>query len=348
MDPRRAPGGTTVSGAVALPVRPTTKRLMNVLLLVLVTGAIVFWFWAYIQASGVSPDRPQLFSDAIRYLAAAERLNAGHSLYELVPGDRPVLTIPGVHDAPLLSPPPIAVVWRLIVAVPFGFATWMIAAGVALFTAVAIVVLRSPLPGAPLAFALSLPLGEAIFGGNSVVFYPLLYIVAWRYREHAWVGAVIAVMAADKLGPIALASWLLGARRMRPLIAGAVTLTILFVIGSVGAGYNAYLEWFRVLGSIGPSPLGLSGLTGVPWASYAVLVVGVTVALLVGRRRESAAFVAALLAAVLGNPALYPGHLAALLAMVAPLVYPAPVDQGVAERRPWTGPRVWRAAVRPR
>ena len=333
--------------AVAPQMRPTSKRLMNVLLLVLVTGAILFWFWAYIQGSGLGPERPQLFSDATRYLAAAERLNAGHSLYELLPGDRPVLTIPGVHDAPLLSPPPIAVAWRLIAAVPFGFATWMIAAGVALFAAVAIVVLRSPLPGAPLAFALSLPLGEALFGGNAVVFYPLLYLAAWRYRQQGWVGVLIAVMAADKLGPIALLAWLLGARRFRPLLSAAVTLPIVFVLGGIGAGFHSYVEWFPVLGTIRPSPLGVSGLTGVPWASYAVLVAGVLVALLVGRRWEPVAFVAALMAAVLGNPALYPGHLAALLAVAAPIVFPSPAGEEAAQTLPLAlRPTGWLATLR--
>ena len=39
------------------------------------------------------------------YRAAGDRLNIGHDLYRLVPGDLPVLTIPGLYSAPLLSPP---------------------------------------------------------------------------------------------------------------------------------------------------------------------------------------------------------------------------------------------------
>ncbi len=50
--------------------------------------------------------------DAPTYLAAGERLNAGHNLYALVAGDRPVLLDPPYWIVPLLSPPPIAVLWR--------------------------------------------------------------------------------------------------------------------------------------------------------------------------------------------------------------------------------------------
>lgn len=308
-----------MTSLMSASIRPRTRQMLNALLLAFVTGAALFWFWAYLEGSNIDANRPQLFSDATRYLAAGERLNAGHDLYALGPGDRPVMTIPGVQEAPILSPPPIAAIWRLIAAVPFGFATWMIAAWAATFTTVVIVVLRNPLPGAPLAFALSLPIGEAIFGGNTVGLYPLFYLLAWRYRDHAWIGFLIAIMAADKLAPIAMASWLLGTGRYRAMAVTAAGLLIAFVIGGAGAGFDSYFEWLSVLGTIGISPLGVSGLTGIPWASYVVFGVGVVLAVVIGRRSQSGSFIVALLAAVLGNPALYPGHFAPLLALVAPL-----------------------------
>src|SRR5450759_3186631 len=51
-------------------------------------------------------------TDAGTYRAAAERLNAGHFLYRLIPGDRPMALHPPWVTVPLLSPPPIAVLWR--------------------------------------------------------------------------------------------------------------------------------------------------------------------------------------------------------------------------------------------
>ena len=52
------------------------------------------------------------------YLAAGERLNAGHPLYALSPGDRPLGMQPPYWTVPLLSPPPIAVLFRPLAALP--------------------------------------------------------------------------------------------------------------------------------------------------------------------------------------------------------------------------------------
>src|SRR5688572_26142730 len=50
--------------------------------------------------------------DAFTYLAAGERLNAGHILYGLSPGDRPIHVEPPYWTVPLVTPPIIGVVWR--------------------------------------------------------------------------------------------------------------------------------------------------------------------------------------------------------------------------------------------
>jgi hypothetical protein len=291
-----------------------------------VLGASFLWFLAYLEASKMGADRPQLFNDGYTYLAAAERLNAGHDLYRLQPGDRPVLTIPGVYEAPLLSPPPIAAIWRIVAAVPFGFALWMVAAWLATIAAVAYVVLRAPFPGAPLALVLSLPLGEQVFGGNACAFYPLFYLLAWRYRDHAWIGGLVAIMAAIKLAPIALGAWLLGTGRYRALGVAAMGLGVLFVFGGVGAGFDSYVEYLAMIPLVGPSPMSVSGMTGVSWASYAAFGAGIVASIVVARRSSGWSYVIAVLASVLGTPALYPGHLASLIATVAPLT-----DRRIAE-----------------
>jgi hypothetical protein len=300
-------------------LHPRTRLLLNGLLLLFVSGAALFWFWAYLQASGLGPDRPQLFNDATTYLAAAERLNVGHPLYELSPGDRPVLTIPGVYEAPLLSPPPIAALWRFIAALPFGYAAWMVGAWVATWIALAYVVIRAPFPAIPLAFLLSLPIGEQVFGGNACAYYPLLYVLAWRYRDRAWIGVLVAMMAAIKLAPIGMAAWLIGTRRYRAVLITAMSLLAMFLFGAVFAGPGSYVDYLGMLGTVGVSPMSVAGLTGLPWASYVLFAFGSGLAIVVGRRSTSWSYVIALLASVFGTPALYPGHLASLLGLVAPL-----------------------------
>ena len=81
------------------------KPIWLVVLLGLATaGFLAAWF-----AYGWDPIRT---GDGWNYLAAGERLNAGHALYALVPGDRPVVIVPPYWTVPLRAPPPIAVAWR--------------------------------------------------------------------------------------------------------------------------------------------------------------------------------------------------------------------------------------------
>src|SRR5438093_1020563 len=75
--------------------------LIGIAVALCITAAAVF---------GFHPTRPD--GDAWNYLAAGERLNAGHPLYALSPGDRPVTLVPPYWSVPLLAPPPIAVAWR--------------------------------------------------------------------------------------------------------------------------------------------------------------------------------------------------------------------------------------------
>jgi hypothetical protein len=130
---------------------------------------------------------------------------------------------------------------------------------------------------------------------------------------------LIAIMVAIKLSPFGMVAWLIGTRRFRAVVVVGIGLAIAFVLGGLGAGFDSYLDNIRVLRSVGFSPLSVSGLTGISWASYAVFGAGIIAALALGRRSDAASYVSALVAAVLGNPALYPGHLVPLLAVVAPL-----------------------------
>jgi hypothetical protein len=114
----------------------------------------------------------QPFSDANTYLAAAERLNAGHALYSLVPGDRVVALEPQLSGSPLFSPPPIAVLWRPIAFVPAGFVLWNLAAAVAVLGAAFYVGFRCGPAGLILSFVLIKPMAEEIALGNVAAFFP--------------------------------------------------------------------------------------------------------------------------------------------------------------------------------
>ena len=61
--------------------------------------------------------------DTWNYLGAGERLNAGHSIYALVAGDRPIL-IELPSTVPLVSPPLVAVLWRPLALLPDWLAMW--------------------------------------------------------------------------------------------------------------------------------------------------------------------------------------------------------------------------------
>ena len=73
----------------------------------------------------------QIGTDGSNYYAAGERLNAGHQLYQLQAGDRPVANSdqPNPWSAPLLSPPPIAVVWRVLALLPGDLSKYLWAYG---------------------------------------------------------------------------------------------------------------------------------------------------------------------------------------------------------------------------
>src|SRR3954451_3473833 len=108
------------------PASVRFRRIVNVFLLLLAVGTPLLWARANFDVYNLPGNLMDPFTDATTYLAAGERLNAGHDLYKLGPGDRPVLEIPGLYSAPLLSPPPIAVMWRPIAVVPWGWSLWNI------------------------------------------------------------------------------------------------------------------------------------------------------------------------------------------------------------------------------
>jgi hypothetical protein len=297
--------------------RPGFDRLISVFLLVIALLPAAFMTLGYLKAMADPNDAVEPFSDAITYLAAGERLNAGHDLYRLGPGDRGVLLLPQTGDVPLVSPPPIAVLWRPLAAVPFGFPLWIAATWVVLLVTVVGLVLRTGALAVVASIVLFDAIAQQLTVANVAAFFPALLVLAWDRRRESWTGALQGVMAALKLSPGTLFGWLVGQRDWPRVGWGIGAAIVLALIGLAGAGLQPWFDYLGVARATQPSPESLSGLTGLPWLSLSVLVGGTLLAALIRRDRWS--FGIAVAASVLGSPALYHAGYIPLLVLTIPL-----------------------------
>jgi hypothetical protein len=259
-----------------------------------------------------------VFPDAHTYLAAGERLNDGHDLYHLRPDDRPVLIAPELFTAPLISPPPIAALWRPLASFDAGLAIWVLSCWVALLGVIVYLVVRVGFPALAITILLAIPVGEQLASANMSSFFPALLVASWRFRANPLVGWPLGIIAAAKLAPVAMFGWLAtaGDRRVYLAIAGA---GLAFALGAVAAGADAYPEYLRVLADVRPSPHSLSGRTGIAMLSPLILIVCLGISL-ASARYPRQSFVAGVLGLTFGTPALYLASLVPLLAMASVLL----------------------------
>jgi hypothetical protein len=266
------------------------------------------------------PFRPS--GDTWAYAAAGERLNAGHDLYAVGQGDRPIALFPPYWTIPLVSPPPVAVLWRPLAALgPGAWVLWWLGGILASLGMVGWTLIRGS-PGAILGLVLVSPaLTQATLSGNASAYLVPLVFLAWQLRDRAWiVGVVIAAAAAVKLSPVLLVLWLLRARRL-PAIAGMIVAGLaIFLVSLAGAGSAAWLRWLAAAPKDSPAPSSLAGITGLPTVLAGILVVAVCVAVILVTRSERVWFSACVVAAVLATPALYFTTFALLAAATSPLV----------------------------
>ena len=239
--------------------------------------------------------------DPWNYLAAGERLNAGHPLYELSPGDRPVVIAPPYWTVPLLAPPPIAVFWRpLALLGETSMYLWGAAGLIAILASGWFLWRRGALF---LVGVLALELWLTALSGNASGLVLAMLIGAFVFRDRPWaVGTLIALAAAIKVLPILLVLWLMATGRWRAVAATAVVIGVILVISLLGAGPEAFSDWLASAVTAAPSPQALATRIGVAtWVVAAVLAVPIV--LLAGRDRLS--FGAAILATALATPAFY-------------------------------------------
>jgi Glycosyltransferase family 87 len=298
--------------APALTDRARAQRLAIAVCLGLVLAGMV----AGALALGWHPT--QVGGDAWNYLAAGERLNAGHPLYVLAAGDRMVPINPPFWTVPLLAPPPIAVAWRILA--PLGDAAmviWDVAAIPAVLAVVAILGRRAA--SWPVIALLAAPLTMTALSGNASSFLLAAMVAAWAYRDRPWiVGALVAAMVAIKLTPVVLLVWLMASRRWRAVGVALAVGAVIGAVSVVGAGPDAWRAWLASVPASAPSRLAISTILNVPTWAVAVAAPTVVAGTWIATRSDRATFAAAVIGAALATPALYAQALALLLAAVAP------------------------------
>lgn len=215
----------------------------------MITSAVLLGtLFACIAFYGVHPTSPDL--DPWKYLAAGERLNAGHPLYALGPGDRPVLLVPPYWSVPLLSPPLIAVLWRpLALLGDAAMILWWAGGMAAMIAFVAWSTRAAGAVGLLVLIVLSPALWLTALSGNATTW--LIPLLALRHP------LAVALAAAVKLSPILLAP----SAGWRACLAGVAGLA---VVSLAGAGLQNHLDWFATVPQSAPTPLSVAALTGLP------------------------------------------------------------------------------------
>jgi hypothetical protein len=285
--------------------------------------------------------------DAVVYLAGGERLNAGHPLYAISPGDRPLGIKPPFWTVPLLSPPLIAVLFRPLALLPpdAGAYVWWAASMAAIGRVLIEFWRRRPILTSIAVLALVVPLTYEIGVGNVNAFLLLGSVLIWRWTisgRESPAGAVAAVITLLKVSPVVLCWWLFTQAKWRALVAGLAVGSALLLVSILGAGLDAhirFLEITRDTATVGVSELSLAGLAkaiGVPASianilPTAALAIGL-LGVLVLRSRPAWAYSIAVATMVVGSPVVNINSYALLLGCLAPAIWPMETAPSPVER----------------
>jgi len=312
--------------------RPGIAGIRRVVFPALAGGVLVAILALYFQRGFVP-------GDSFTYLAAGERLNAGHSLYALLPGDRPVDMHPPFWTVPFLSPPPMGVLMRPFALLPgdSGAYAWWLACLVAIAVVLVALTRRRPVATSAAVVLLAIPLAYEIGVGNVNGLLLAAAIACWilvRDGRAVVAGPLAAVMFAVKLTPLPIAAWVVGAggrRGLGGLLAGLVAIGLVSLVGAGVEAHLAYLDVARTTATAGLStfsPGGLARTLGfpdpVPTLVPTALVVGGSLLawILAGRGRPAAGYVVAVLAWTFGSAVVNINTPTLLLALLAPVAWP--------------------------
>jgi Glycosyltransferase family 87 len=275
--------------------------------------------------------------DAYIYYYAGQRLNDGHLVYALLPGDHQIGYEPPFFTVPLLSPPPIAVLFRPLAALPneSGVYMWWIATIVVLAAVILWMLRERPILVGLAVLVLSIPIVYQIGVGNLNGLIVAGIVGAWYLltRRRDWAaGAAFALMTAFKITPGVFLWWLITQRRWDAFKAFVVTGLGVLAISVLGAGLQTHLEYLGIMrqtATIGTTYLSLAGAAryiGVPaeianmLPTLAIAVGAVAIWLL--RHRPGAAYVVAILTMIAGSPVVQITWFTILVGTLAPIVWP--------------------------
>ena len=280
--------------------------------------------------------------DANTYLAAGERLNAGHPLYALSPGDRQIEMVPPFWTVPLLSPPPIAVVWRLLALMgDLSKTVWWASMIFAMAACIALIGRRLPTAVGIAVIPLAIPLALSGKYANVNGLLLLGAIGLWLLARDGRIGAaaiVASAIVAVKLTPAPLAAWVAlegGAVAVAWLVTGSAAILAVSVLGSSIADHLAYLDVMRETLSSGSTNISLPGLlrgAGVnatlAWLVLPIAWLGglgsmVAIRLLAPPGgRHAAGFSVAVVLMTVASPVVHPDGLVPVLALLVPTAWP--------------------------
>lgn len=248
-----------------------------------------------------------LAQDAWIYQAAGDRLNAGHQVYALTAGDRVIEMRPPYWTVPLLYPPPIAVIWRVLAALPFGIEIWQ-AAMMALLGAVVVVAIRD---GRRWLVVLIAPMiGIEWAAGNVASAIVAVALGVGASRDSRW-GLAVGLVAAIKIVPLALAAVFVARRDWRACVYVGMTIAVTYLVSILAVGIGPHLQYLGIVAQTAPQPWSASYLSGIAWLSPVVLVGGTLIACMARRR----AHLVSVVTMIVGAPALSPVSLLPLLAL---------------------------------
>jgi len=269
--PRALTGGRT-------PASETPRRV------ILWRLALACWSIGIVIMQAQRACAGRLLPDGFTYYAAALRLNVGHLLYRLSPGDLPIYLHPPYWSVPLLSPPFMAVIWRPLAVLPYDTAAWIWLGLMTVAMAWAAYQIFVP---SPLAVAAAAPgLGYLLGSGNIHGFMFAGLVTLWLWRGRTWPAALLGIVTAAKIMPVVFVPWLLSERHRRPIIAFVVAALACSLIGVVGAGLAATRQYPDIMLTSAPQAVSLSYLTKIRWLSPVLTVVGMIATLLLRGRRS--------------------------------------------------------------
>lgn len=265
-------------------------------------------------------------SDVLTYLGAGERLNAGHQLYALTAGDRAIELKPLYGNSPLLSPPLIAIVFRPIALLgEFGAGLWWLATALVVIGFLGWLIWRSPIRAGLVIGILTVPILWQVAFGNLNAAIVALLALGWHWRGTPRSGIVVSIAAALKIVPLAFLLW---SRQWR---AAALTGVVLGALCLLGAGPANTLAYVGSASGAQATDLSVSGFLttlGVPpivaiAAAYAILLAGTIAAYVLPERPG---YVVAVVAMVIGSPAVNIHSFALLTLALLPFVDAKPSE----------------------